>query len=370
MHEIRLLRFERLEVRSMGPLNSEKPLVIMQRHDACMSIILNRTEVLNSLNLEMVRAITAHLREALADDDCKLVLFYSEDGRAFCAGGDIRRIYRDDQSGNWADVNSFFLEEFSLDLMIHRFPKPVIVVVDGLTMGGGLGIAEGADWVIATERTRMAMPETRIGFYPDVGATGWLFQKCPPGYPEYLGLTSHEMKGGECVRLGLATHLTPSGKVRDLVGTIETFTQKGISHPRELLSLLMRKVNHCFERNIEPNPEGDRWVAEYFAGKTSVPGILESLQVCGLQPAPCEYLFSGLSERSPTALVMTLALMRHNEHLPMDKVFDTDFKAVQYILRHPDFLEGVRARIIEKDNQPRWTPDSIEKVDLSGLVLS
>jgi enoyl-CoA hydratase/carnithine racemase len=111
-------------------------------------------------------------------------------------------------------------------------------------------------------------------------------------------------------------------------------------------------------------------VAEYFAGKSSVPGILESLQVCGLQPAPCEYLFSGLSERSPTALVMTLALMRHNEYLPMDTVFDTDFKAVQYILRHTDFLEGVRARIVEKDNQPQWTPDSIEKVDLSGLVLS
>lgn len=216
----------------------------------------------------------------------------------------------------------------------------------------------------------MALPETRIGFYPDVGATGWLFHRCPPGYPEYLGLTSYELKGSECVRLGLATHLAPSEKLRDLIAAIEGFTAKGVYHQREVLSLLMRMVTPCFERNIEPNPEADRWVAEYFAGKPSVHGILESLQVCGLQPAPCEHLFSGLSERSPTGLVLTLALMRHNEHLPMDKVFETDFRAVQYILRHPDFLEGVRARIIEKDNRPRWTPDSIERVDLSGLGLS
>ena len=354
----------------MGPSNSEKPFVSMRRHAAGMSIILNRKEVLNSLNLEMVRSITSHLNEALADDDCKLVLFYSSDDRGFCAGGDLRRLYRDIQNNNMTDVNRFFLEEFSLDLMIHRFPKPVIVIADGLTMGGGLGIAEGADWVIATERTRMAMPETRIGFYPDVGATGWLFNKCPPGYPEYLGLTSHEMTGRECVRLGLATHLTRSEKVHDLIRAIESFMAKNSSHPRELLSLLTRKVNVYFDRNIEPKPEADRWVADYFAGQSSVLEVIESLKVCGIRPAPCESIFSGLSERSPTGLVLTLKLLRHNEHLPMDKVFENDFTSVQFILRHPDFLEGVRARIIAKDNQPRWRPDSLEKVDLSGLRLS
>jgi len=354
----------------MDSLNSEKPLVLMRRNAAVMSIILNRKEVLNSLNLEMVRSITSHMNEALADDDCKLVLFYSSDERGFCAGGDLKRLFGDIQNNNMADVNRFFLEEFSLDLMIHRFPKPVIVIADGLTMGGGLGIAEGADWVIATERTRMAMPETRIGFYPDVGATGWLFNRCPPGYPEYLGLTSHEMTGGECVRLGLATHLTRSERVHDLIRAIESFRATGISHPRELLALLTRKVNAFFDRNIEPKPEADRWVADYFAGQSSVLDVIDSLRVCGIRPAPCESIFSGLSERSPTGLVLTLKLMRHNEHLPMDKVFENDFASVQFILGHPDFLEGVRARIIEKDNQPRWKPDSIEKVDLSQLRLS
>jgi enoyl-CoA hydratase/carnithine racemase len=151
---------------------------------------------------------------------------------------------------------------------------------------------------------------------------------------------------------------------------MEAFKAKDISHPRELLSLLTRKVIICFVRNIEPNPEADQWVANYFAGKSSVPEVIESLQVCQLRPAPCESIFGGLSERSPTALVLTLKLLRHNEHLPMEKVFETDFKAVQFLLKHPDLLEGVRARIIEKDNQPRWKPDSIEKVDLSELHLS
>lgn len=354
----------------MDAFNSEKPFVTMRRHAAGMSIILNRKEVLKSLNLEMVRSITSYLNKALADDDCKLVLFYSAGGRGFCAGGDMKRLYKDIRNNNMTDVNRFFLEEFSLDLMIHRFPKPVIVIADGLTMGGGLGIAEGADWVIATERTRMAMPETRIGFYPDVGATGWLFSKCPPGYPEYLGLTSYELTGGECVRVGLATHLTQSDKVPHLTEAMESFGTQGIHDPRELLSLLTRKVNIFFNRNIQPNPEADQWVADYFAGKSSVLEIIDSLQVCALRPAPCESIFSGLSERSPTALVLTLRLLRHNEALPMDKVFENDFKAVQFLLKHPDLLEGVRARIIEKDNQPRWKPDSLEQVDLSDLELS
>jgi enoyl-CoA hydratase/carnithine racemase len=110
-------------------------------------------------------------------------------------------------------------------------------------------------------------------------------------------------------------------------------------------------------------------VAQYFAGRSSLPEILESLAVCGLQPAPCEAIFSGLSERSPTALVLTLKLLRHNERLPMEKVFETDFRTVQFLLGHPDLLEGVRARIIEKDNQPRWSPSRLEEVDLSGLRL-
>ena len=113
-------------------------------------------------------------------------------------------------------ADQFFREEYALDLMIHQCPKPVVVLAHGITMGGGLGLAAGADLVVATEATRMAMPETRIGFFPDVGGTGWLFTKCPPGYPEYLALTGYELVGAECVRLGLATHLVDSARLPEL----------------------------------------------------------------------------------------------------------------------------------------------------------
>jgi enoyl-CoA hydratase len=349
--------------------NSEKPSVIMRRTSSGMSIILNREEALNSLDLEMVRLITDYFNEALADDECKLIMFYGLGERGFCAGGDIRRLASDMQNNNIDDVNKFFLEEFSLDLMIHRSPKPVIVIADGITMGGGLGIASGADWVIATEKTRMAMPETRIGFFPDVGATGWMYSKCPPGYPEYLALTSHELKGSECLRVGFATHLASADKVNDLIRSIERFETKGISSAKELLALLMREIKGYFDRNIATRPDIDTWVAEYFAGQPSLEEIIDSLQVCPILLSPCEGLTSELSERSPTALAVTLKLLRHNEHLPMDKVYEADFRAMQFIVRHPDFLEGVRARIIDKDDQPRWQPESIKDVDLSGLRL-
>ena len=347
----------------------EIPPVIMRRHDAGMSIILNRQEALNSLTLEMIRCITDCLNEALVDDACKLILFYGLGGRGFCAGGDLKRMALDIQSNNADAVNRFFLEEYQLDLMIHQFPKPVIVIADGITMGGGLGIASGADWVIATEKTRMAMPETKIGFFPDVGATGWMFGKCPTGYPEYLGLTSFEMKGSECVRIGFATHLTHSGRVNDLIQAIETFNAKGIVSSKELLPRLMREIKIYFNRNIVPKLDTDLWVAEYFAGQSSLHEIIKSLRTCSIHLSPCDGMLSGLSERSPTALVLTLKLLRHNEHLPMDKVYEADFRAIQFIINHPDFLEGIRARIIDKDDQPRWQPDSIDKVDLSELRL-
>lgn len=353
----------------MTNCNSKKSSVIMRRTNAGMSIILNRREALNSLNLEMIRLITGYFNEALADDECKLILFYGLGKRGFCAGGDIRRLAADMRNNNLDDINKFFLEEFSLDLMIHRCPKPVIVIADSITMGGGLGIASGADWVIATEKTRMAMPETRIGFFPDVGATGWMFGKCPLGYPEYLALTSHELKGSECVRVGFATHLTLADKVNDLIRTIERFKTKGVSSSKEMLPRLMREIKIYFDRNIVPRLDIDEWVAEYFAGQTSLQEIVDSLQVCHILLSPCDGLTSELSERSPTALALTLKLLRHNEHLPMDRVYEADFRAMQFIVKHPDFLEGVRARLIDKDDRPRWQPESLNDVDLSKLRL-
>ena len=145
------------------------------------TIVLNRPEALNSLSYEMITLIRKAVEQAAADETVRLLLFYGIGERGFCAGGDIKAMARDVREGRVERALHFLAEEYALDLAIHRYPKPVVVLADGITMGGGLGLTAGADFVLATERTRMAMPETRIGFFPDVGATGWLFVKCPPG---------------------------------------------------------------------------------------------------------------------------------------------------------------------------------------------
>jgi enoyl-CoA hydratase/carnithine racemase len=269
---------------------------------------------------------------------------------------------RDVREGRVDQALHFLSQEYALDLAIHRFPKPVIVIADGITMGGGLGLAAGADLVIATERTRMAMPETRIGFFPDVGATGWLFEKCPPGYPEYLGLTGFEVIGMECVRLGLASHLVHS---RDLTAFIENLT-----HPLEGLdpdkARAVKQIDATVEpftiKEISPQPEMDEWVRTYLDGKDSIPDLLADLRQCTLFSDLCRGIFQRISERSPTALTITLKLLRHNRGRPLEKVFKTDLQAARYLLNHPDYLEGVRARLIDKDDQPRWQPNNLDDV--------
>lgn len=157
--------------------------VLVQSHPALRIITLNRPQVMNNLNLAMVRSLRHAFEEARETPSVKMVLLNGAGDQGFCAGGDLKALAQVVKRRDWERARQFFQEEYDLDLLIHNFPKTVVVLADGITMGGGLGLAAGADLVIATERTRMAMPETIIGFFPDVGATGWLFSKCPPGIP-------------------------------------------------------------------------------------------------------------------------------------------------------------------------------------------
>jgi enoyl-CoA hydratase len=256
-------------------------------------------------------------------------------------------------------ADQFFQDEYALDLMIHQCPKPVVVLAPGITMGGGLGLAAGADLVVATETTRMAMPETRIGFFPDVGGTGWLFTKCPPGYPEYLALTGYELEGAECIRLGLATHLVDSAQLPELrqalnhcAGELPWDKPGAVAHLERVLAPFT-----C--QDIPPNPDLDAWVAAHFAGKTSLRELMAGLNQCRQESTLCQDVLRRLGERSPTALAITLQLLRANEARPLPEVFHREALAAHFMITHPDYLEGIRARIIDKDDQPRWQPDSI-----------
>jgi enoyl-CoA hydratase/carnithine racemase len=317
----------------------------------------------------MIFQITSALQKAFVDKKCKFILFYGTGGKGFCSGGDVKELIQEVIRKDYNAVNSFFENEYVLDLTIHNSPKPVIVIADGITMGGGLGICAGADIVIATERTRMAMPEARIGFFPDVGATGWLFRKCPQGYPEYLSLTGYEMQGMECVRVGLATQFINSRQIPELIKKIAEFQPNDTSDKKLLLAEVINRLLPYFDRRIAANKDMDDWVAKYFSGKENLTALLNSLASCAGEKKLCANVFSNIAERSPTALVLTLKLLRHNEKHPLHEVFNTELRAARYMTQHHDYREGVRARILDKDNVPRWNPDQIEKVDLSDLIL-
>ena len=347
----------------MNELTEQRePIVLVQRHARMVSMLLNRPRVINSLNLEMFRLIDKVLDEAEADKRCQFVLFYGAGERGFCAGGDIKALAQAVQDETTPSAEQILEEEYNLCLRLHRFPKPIVVLADGITMGAGLGLAAAADLVVATERTRMAMPETRIGFFVDVGATGWMFSKCPEGYPEYLGLTGYEMVGKEAVRVGFASHLVRSERLSELVTALESYSgnlSKTRSDGREAL---LADFDHFFDSDIPSNPEMDEWVAAYFAGKSSVVEIMAALSQCTIQTQLCDGVFSRLGERSPTAVVLTLKLLRHNENRPLEEVFQADLKAARFILAYPDYVEGVRARLIDKDDNPNWQPATIEEV--------
>jgi len=343
--------------------------VLSRRLKSGLSIILNRPEAINSLSEAMIDRIDDLLSEAAADEQCLFVLFYGVSPKGFCAGGDVKELARLGSLKQYDQVDSFFRKEYGLDLRIHLFPKPVIVIADGITMGGGLGIAAGAGISLATEKTRMAMPETRIGFFPDVGSTGWMFTRCPKGYPEYLGLTGYEMTGSECVRLGFATHYMKSAHIPLLIDMLENDAPEERPGKPEMQRILLEKISGFLEFNIPVNHAMDVWVEKYFAGKSDINAILASLSQCHEQEDQCNDVFRSMAERSPTALVLTLKLLRYNEGRPIEEVFANELNASKIITRHPDYIEGIRARLVDRDDKPKWNPDRIDLVDPSRFKL-
>ncbi len=333
--------------------------ILMTQAGYFLVVTLNRPRVINSLNLDMIRLVRAALEIAKAERQIRGVLLRGAGERGFCAGADLKSLAQAVQAGTAEQADQFFQEEYAVDLAIHEFPKPVIALADGVTMGGGLGLAAGADLVIATERTRMALPETRIGFIPDVGATGWLFSKCPPGYPEFLALTGYEVQGTETVRLGLATAYCRSSHL-PLIQDALTSLKLPLPPERRAAAALLRAEIALFLETPPTLPcPLDDWVAQHFQGKQTLQELTESLSSCSLESLVCREVWSRLGERSPTALALTLKLLRHNEGRPLPEVFAAEAKAAAFIVRHPDYVEGIRARLLDKDDQPRWSPPTL-----------
>jgi enoyl-CoA hydratase len=308
-------------------------------------LTLDRPRALNALSLPMVQTVSQTLCCWRQDPKIRAVLIKAVPGRAFCAGGDIRVVIEAAAAEGVPAAVRFFFEEYRMNWRIAHLGKPYIAFLDGITMGGGVGISVHGTHRIATENTAFAMPETGIGFFPDVGASHVL-PRLPQRTGYYLGLSGARLDGATTTRLGLATHYVPAS-------TLETL-EADLVAGGEIDKLLAR-------HSVEPAPGGldVKAIASHFASD-DLDRILTSLESDD-QPFASETL-RMLREKSPFSIAVTMAEIRRGRTLDLSACLAMEYRMVHRFLEASDFAEGVRAQIIDKDKAPRWRHARIEAV--------
>lgn len=339
-------------------------------------ITLNRPQALNALSLEMVRELDAVLRGWATDDAVMGVLLRgsarpAENGKPagpvhFCAGGDIRFMYDAGLTGDLA-IDDFFTEEYALDFLIHSYAKPVIAWMEGITMGGGMGLAQGARLRVVTEHVRMAMPETRIGLFPDV-AGGYFLSRCSGAIGEYLGIVGPHLHVTDALTIGLADAHAQSASLADL---LESFKA---THAASSDELLQRVSKHVQAHGLAQLPEATvtahlEQINRHFSLHT-VPDIEASLQADGSEWA--QHTLKQMAGHSPLMMCVTLEQVRRARSMSLAQVFRMERDMVRNCFairkgKDSETIEGVRALVIDKDNQPRWCPASLSEVDPSEV---
>ncbi|MGN6279855.1 MAG: enoyl-CoA hydratase/isomerase family protein [Sphingomonas sp.] len=311
-------------------------------------IRLNRPKALNALNTDMCVAMAMALEEWRGDLAVEAVLIDHEEGRGFCAGGDIRMVAESGKTDGVA-ARKFFFEEYRMNHALFTYAKPVVAVMDGITMGGGVGISLPAKVRIATENTKFAMPETGIGLFPDVGG-GWYLSRLPGRMGQFLALTGHRLNGAECLALGLATHYLPA-EVLDQAKQAIADNPQAIDAALESLAI---------EPLAAPILDRRADIDRLFASDT-LEDIYAALEADG--GAWAAEQLAILKTKSPQTMKVSLRLLHDGARMATfaDEMRQEYAVATRVAQRH-DFLEGVRAVIVDKDNVPKWNPATPEDV--------
>ncbi|MFC3450472.1 enoyl-CoA hydratase/isomerase family protein [Amycolatopsis speibonae] len=315
-------------------------------HSGIGRITLNRPRALNSLNHDMVLAMLDHLEAWRADQGVRAVLIDGAGDRGLCAGGDIRAIYDDARSGGTASLR-FWADEYRLNALISRYPKPYLALMDGLVMGGGVGVSAHGSHRIVTERSRVGMPETGIGFVPDVGGT-YLLSRAPGELGTHIALTAGSISGADAIHCGLADHFVSSEKIPDLLDALASRT------PDTALELIAEAAPPSALAK-----EAD-WIDQCYAADT-VEEILTRLHAGGDVAATAA---KEIEAKSPTSLKVTLRAIRSAAAMPdLETVLAQEFRISTRALSSAEFVEGIRAQIIDKDRSPKWSPATLSEVD-------
>lgn len=324
-------------------------------------ITLDRPKALNSLSLDMVRAISTSLLSWRNDPSVHSVLIRSSSERALCAGGDIRFFYdtgRATPQGGSALLEDFFSEEYALNHLIHFFPKPYIALMDGIVMGGGMGIAQGGpqnQMRIVTERTKMAMPEVNIGLFPDVGGSYFL-PRAPGEVGTYLGITGEVIGPTDALHAELADVFVPTSELPALYEVLRT--QGGGD-----LRAAVRDFAAAFAHLADPDSgplAGERGAIDRHFSKDTVQAVTASLAKDSSVFA--QKTLAVMATRSPLMMCVTLAQLRLGAGMSVAECLRMERSMVRRSFEHGEVLEGVRALVIDKDNAPRWCPSDLNEV--------
>ena len=309
-------------------------------------ITLNRPKALNALDLDMLRGIAAALEAWRNDPHVHAVVIEGAGERAFCAGGDIRAIRQQSLDGDRAGVEVFFAEEYALNQAIADYPKPYIALIDGICMGGGIGVSVHGAYRVASEHAMFAMPETAIGFFPDVGASYFL-PRLPGALGLYLGLTGTRALGADAVHVGFATQFTPRAQMTNLSAALALDGPAALGRfaetvPPSTLDANRAVIDHCFSAES---------VAEIFSRLGQTPGDWS------------ETTLATLRGMSPSALLWSFRLIRAGADRTLPECLAAELALTRTATLSPEFFEGVRAMVVDKDRQPKWQPERLEDVD-------
>ena len=330
--------------------------VILSTEGKAGRVRLNRPQALHALNTGMCAAMLDALQRWEADPAIEAVIIDHAEGRGFCAGGDIRMLAASGAQGG-DEARGFFRTEYQLNHKLFSYAKPIVAFMDGITMGGGVGISQPARFRVATENTRFAMPESGIGLFPDVGG-GWYLARLPGRTGQYLALTGHRLDGAECQALGLATHYLPSAALSEAKARI-------IAAPGEIASILAELSAPAPDARLLAHREA---IDRLFAAD-KLEDVLAALEADGGDWAAQQR--ATLATKSPQAMKVALRQLKEGAQMPdFAAEMAQEFAIASRVVVLPDFQEGVRAVIIDKDNAPNWnpaTPDGVTEAMLDAI---
>jgi len=322
--------------------------VIIRREGRAGRITMNRPKSLNALTYPMVGAIWTALKAWENDPGVALVILDGAGERGLCAGGDVRSLY-DSRGEGSRFARRFWREEYHLNALIHHYPKPFVPVMEGIVMGGGIGLSAHASHRIVTERSMLAMPETTIGLIPDVGGT-WLLANAPGASGEYLGLMGTRMNAGDALYAGFADTMVESERLPALMDTLCNTKEPVGAAIAEVASA--PPPSHLADHREE--------IDAAFAGET-VEAIAGDVAAMGGEWAA--KTAAGFAPRSPLSMKATLAAIRKARAMgSLEQALAMEFRLTTHLFEHGEFLEGVRALLVDKDKAPKWTPSRLEDV--------